>query len=80
MYICSEVAEGVSWEDMQQDPDRVIVGGRRITHNKEDADNPRCRGRYVAQEVNVTGDSDPILLCGDPALRSETHAHVSLGI
>ena len=40
-------------DDALKDPERVIVGGRWVNHNKGDSDAPKCRGRYVAQEVNV---------------------------
>ena len=52
-YLCDEVLEGVEVDDVMKDPERVIVGGRWVTHNKQDTQNPKCRGRYVAQEVNV---------------------------
>ena len=61
----------MSWEDMQNDPDRVIVGGRWVTHNKGDAENPRCRGRYVAQEVNTSGDADPSFYAATPPLEAK---------
>ena len=70
-YICSEVVEGVSWEDMQDDTDRVVVGGRWVTHNKGDVENPRCRGRSVAQEVNTTGDADPFFYAATPPLEAK---------
>ena len=43
-YLCAEVVEGVAVEDALKYPDRVIVGGRRVTHNKQHVDNPKCRG------------------------------------
>ena len=67
-YLCDEVFEGVALEDAMKDPDRVIVGGRWITHNKEDADRPKCRGRFVAQEVNVGNDADPSFYAATPPL------------
>ena len=54
-YLCDEVLEGVDYDKTRKDPERVVVGGRWVTHNKQDTQNPKCRGRYVAQEVNVGG-------------------------
>ena len=58
-YLCKEVFELVDVADAFADPDKVVVGGGWVTHNKEDPDNPKCRGRYVAQEINVNNEADP---------------------
>ena len=51
-YLCREVLEGVSLQEALDDPDRVLIGGRWVTSNKQDAAHPDCRGRYVGQETN----------------------------
>ena len=38
------------------DPEGKVVGGRWITSNKQDMNQPECRGRYVAQEVSHGAD------------------------
>ena len=70
-YVCAKVVEGVHWDDVVKDPERVIVGGRWVTHNKGDVDHPCCRGRYVAQEINTNGDADPSFYAATPPLEAK---------
>ena len=68
-YLCDEVLEGVEMADAMRDPERVVVGGRWVNCNKQDNDDPKCRGRYVAQEVNVNGDADAAFYAATPHWR-----------
>ena len=68
-YLCDEVFEGVPYDVAMRDPEKVVVSGRWVNCNKQDADNPKCRGRYVAQEVNVNGDADAAFYAATPHWR-----------
>ena len=52
-------------------PHGTFVGGRWVTHNKGDADQPKCRGRYVAQEVNKGGEADAAFYAATPPLEAK---------
>ena len=56
-YVCDQVLEGVPIDEAKRDPESHIVGGRWVLCNKQDDLDPKCRGRYVAQEVNQRGKS-----------------------
>ena len=70
-YMCREVIEGVSLKEALADPDHVIVGGRWVTSNKQDTENPDCRGRYVAQEINRGGEADAAFYAATPPLEAK---------
>ena len=70
-YLCKEVLEGVPIEQAKQDPDHILVGGRWINSNKEDMENPKCRARYVAQEVNYGGEADAAFYAATPPLEAK---------
>ena len=70
-YLCDEVFEGVPYDVAMRDPEKVVVSGRWVNCNKQDADNPKCRGRYVAQEVNVNGDADAAFYAATPPLEAK---------
>ena len=70
-YLCKEVFECVPVAEAMSDPERVIVNGRWVNCNKEDASNPKCRGRYVAQEVNAGGQSEASFYAATPPLEAK---------
>ena len=53
-------------DEARASPDSVIVGGRWITSNKQDASQPKCRGRYVAKEVKHRGGTDAAFYAATP--------------
>ena len=57
-YLCNGALELVPLEEAVADPEHALVSGRRANCNKEDLSNPKCRGRDVAQEVNVGGTAE----------------------
>ena len=68
MYFCNHVLVDVPYEDAAADPQGHIVGGRWVLCNKQDASNPKCRGRYVAQEVNLGGEVNEAFDAATPPL------------
>ena len=54
-YFNEKVWEIASMSEALQTENPKIVGGRWVTHNKGDLDNPKVRCRWVATEIN-TGD------------------------
>ena len=70
-YLCREVIVGVKMEDALADPDHVLVSGRWVNCNKADSQSPKCRGRYVAQEANPGGESDPSFYSATPPLEAK---------
>ena len=70
-YLCREVIEGVSLQEALDDPDHVLIGGRWVTSNKQDAQNPDCRGRYVGQEINRGGEADAAFYAATPPLEAK---------
>lgn len=66
--LCDEVVEAVDVDEALKDPDHVLISGRWINHNKGDSDQPRCRGRYVGQEVNAGGEADAACYAATPPL------------
>ena len=72
--LCDEVLEGVTMEHVREDPDRVNTGGRWINCNKQDTAQPKCRGRYVGQEVAAGGGADPAVYAATPPHGGKTHS------
>ena len=58
-------------EKVLEDPDRVVISGRWINCNKQDAAQPKCRGRCVGQEVNARGEADPAFYAATPPLEAK---------
>ena len=56
-------------DDAVADLEHVIVSGRWANCNKEDAVNPKCCARDVAQEVNQGGEAGAAFLCSYPLSR-----------
>ena len=46
----------VPYHEAVNDPGSKIIGGRWVNSNKQDNLNPKCRGRFVAQEVGTGAD------------------------
>ena len=70
-FLCREVFECVPMQDCLADPQHVLISGRWVNCNKEDATRPKCRGRYVAQEVNVGGEAEAAFYAATPPLEAK---------
>ena len=68
---CKENVDIVDLEEVVKDPGRALVGDRWVNCNKGDSQSPKCRGRYVAQEVNPGGEADPSFDSATPTVRSK---------
>ena len=69
--LCKEVIEGIPTEEALADPDRIIVGGRWVTSNKQDAEHPDCRGRFVGKGINHGGEADAAFYAATPPLEAK---------
>ena len=55
-YLMEHVLTVVPYHEAHEDPDSKVIGGRWVNSNKQDLNNPKCRGRFVAQEVGNGAD------------------------
>ena len=88
-YFARIVWDIVTPEDIKQDPQAVLVGGRWVLCNKGNATQPKVRARHVANEVNHYDDAQyfaatpPLesirLLLSKFAQRSKANPNLKLG-
>ena len=68
-HICEAMADEIRYlmdhallvvpaAEAQSDPEGKLVGGRWVNSNKQDATNPKCTGRFVAQEIGFGADEN----------------------
>ena len=79
-YLRDEVIELVYYDDVNNDPERVLVSGRWITHDKQDIDNPKCRGRFAAQDITLRRRSRFIFLGGYTSFGNSAPFDDAMGI
>ena len=69
-YMCREVVVGVKLSDVLADPDHSLVSGRLENCSNADSQSPKCKGRYVAQDVNPGGEANPSFYSAPPPLEA----------
>ena len=52
-YLMDKVLTVVPMSEALADVEGKVVSGRWVNSNKQDLQNPKCRGRYVAQELST---------------------------
>ena len=70
-YVCKEAFEGVNLKEAKSDPEHVLISGKLANCNKQDAMNPKCRCRFVGQEVNVNGEHETAFYAATPPLEAK---------